>query len=82
MEDRTDPHRKKKKTQNKPTNERTQNAKRRKRARASSLAQSEPSLCVHNSHEPRSEPTSKPRKLSMVHDLVFAEPTCYRGSKF
>jgi hypothetical protein len=54
----------KKKTQNKPTNERTQNAKRRKRTRASSLAQSEPSLCVHNSHEPRSEPTSKPRKLA------------------
>jgi hypothetical protein len=60
MEDRSDPHRK----NTKQTNERTQNAKRRKRARASSLAQSEPSLCVHNSHEPPSEPTSKPRKLA------------------
>jgi hypothetical protein len=67
MEDRSDPHRK---NTNKPTNERKMQ-KRRKRARASSLAQSEPSLCVHNSHEPRSEPISKPRKQAWTMTWYF-----------
>jgi hypothetical protein len=60
MEDRSDPHRK---NTNKPTNERKIQSAESAHAQAS-LAQSEPSLCVPNSHEPRSEPTSKPRKLA------------------